>query len=285
MLGKILDGTALAEKIYKKVAEDVKKLREKGINPCLAVVQVGSVAASNVYVKKKQEACAKTGLVFRKIGLQEPISEAKLIGIVDELNNDESVNGIIVQLPLPKNIDETKIMRTINPMKDADGFHPTNIGKMFINREFLLPATPKGVIELLEGNSVKIEGEEVCVVGRSNVVGKPLAVLFMNRNATVTVCHKLTKDLKAHTINADIIAVAVGKPKLITADMVKEGVVVVDIGINRLPNGKLCGDVDFDGVKKKASLITPVPGGAGPMTVASLLENVVIAAKKQNGVD
>ena len=275
---KILDGKALSEKLVDSVKDKVYKLK-----PMLAVVLVGENPASMAYVRNKKRACERAGIDYSEFNYPTTITQEELLGKIDEINNDDSVNGLIVQLPLPDHIYVPAVIRAINPNKDVDGFHAYNIGKMFLNPEFedLPPATPLGIVKLLDYYNIPIQGKEVVVVGHSNIVGKPISIMMLNRNATVTTCHIYTKDLALHTKRADILIVAVGKEKLITSDMVKEGVVVIDVGINRNSEGKLCGDVDFDEVSKKASYITPVPGGVGPMTVAALVLNTVRATERQ----
>lgn len=245
---------------------------------------VGDNPASLSYIKQKRKACKKTGILWEQFDYDESITTKQLIDKIDELNNRKDIHGILVQLPLPKHIYEPDVIKSINPKKDVDGFTAYNIGKMFLSTEFehLPPCTPAGVIKLLDYYKIDVTGLDATIVGASNIVGKPLSAMLLNRNATVTTCHIHTKDLKANTKKADIVAVAVGKRNLITADMVKERVILIDIGINRTPEGKLKGDADFDEISKKASYITPVPGGAGPMTVACLMENTVTAAKRIN---
>ena len=252
------------------------------IHPKIAVVLVGKDPASLSYIKQKQKACNATNIEWVQFDLEESVTTEELIEKINELNEDESIHGILVQLPLPKHVFAPDVIKAIKPAKDVDGFTAYNIGKMFLSTDFedLAPCTPLGVIKMLEYYDIEIEGKEAVVVGHSNIVGKPLSTMLLNRNATVTTCHIHTKDLASHTKRADILCVGVGKAKLITADMVKDGAVVVDIGVNRMENGKLCGDTDFEEISKKASYITPVPGGAGPMTVACLMLNVVIAAKR-----
>jgi methylenetetrahydrofolate dehydrogenase (NADP+) / methenyltetrahydrofolate cyclohydrolase len=285
-MATILDGRKVSNSMLEEVKAEVGFLKEKGVDLKLVVVVVGEDPASKVYVKHKEKACAKTGVEFERVKFDEDLSQEDLIAKIEELNADASVNGMIVQLPLPKHMDPAIVIRAIDPRKDVDGFHAYNVGKMFLNKAFehLAPCTPKGMIRILEDYEVDLTGLEAVVVGRSNIVGKPIATMLTNRNATVTVCHRHTQDLAEHTRRADLIVVAVGKPGLITADMVKEGVIVLDVGINRLETGKLVGDVDFDGVAEKAGMITPVPGGVGPMTVACLLSNTVTAAKRQHGL-
>jgi methylenetetrahydrofolate dehydrogenase (NADP+)/methenyltetrahydrofolate cyclohydrolase len=275
---KILDGKSLSEKLIDSVKGKAAKLKPK-----LAVVMVGEDPASLVYVRNKKRACERAGIEYEELKFPTSITQDKLLKEIDKLNNDDSVNGFIVQIPLPEHIYLPEVIKAIDPQKDVDGFHAYNIGKMFLGPEFedLPPATPFGVVKLLDYYDIPIQGKEVVVVGRSNIAGKPISVMMLNRDATVTTCHRFTKDLASHTRRADILIVAVGKRNLITADMVKEGVVIVDIGTNKKEDGKLCGDVDFENVGKKASYITPVPGGVGPMTVAALILNTVRATERQ----
>lgn len=274
----LLDGKALSEKLIDSVKDETKKLAPK-----LAVILVGENPASLTYVKNKRKACERAGVDYEEKVFPPSITQEELIQEIETLNQDASVNGFIVQLPLPHHIYLPDIFRAIDPKKDVDGFHAYNLGKMFLSSEFedLPPATPAGIIKLLDHYDIPIQGKEVVVVGHSNIVGKPISVMMLNRNATVTTCHIYTQDLASHTRRADILIVAVGKAHLITGDMVKEGAVVIDVGTNRTEDGKLCGDVDFEAVSKKASYITPVPGGVGPMTVATLILNTVTAAKRQ----
>ena len=275
---KILDGKSLSEQLVDSIKEKAEKLKPK-----LAVILVGENPASMAYVRNKKKACERAGIEYAEYNFPTTITQEELLAKIDELNKDNSVNGLIVQLPLPDHIYVPDVIRAVEPSKDVDGFHAYNIGKMFLSPEFedLPPATPLGIVKLLDHYNIPIQGKEVVVVGHSNIVGKPTSMMMLNRNATVTTCHIFTKDLSAHTKRADILIVAVGKEKLITADMVKEGVIVVDVGMNRNKDGKLCGDVDFDEVSKKASYITPVPGGVGPMTVAALILNTVRATERQ----
>ena len=253
--------------------DEVEKLTEAGINACLAVIQVGNDPASTVYVNNKKKACAYVGINSRSYELPEDTSEQTLLDLVQKLNEDPEVNGILVQLPLPKQIDEDKVIRTISPDKDVDGFHPVSVGRLWIGEKGFLSCTPAGVIQLLKRSGIEIEGKECVIIGRSNIVGKPMSLLMLKENATVTIAHSRTKDLKEVTKRADILVAAIGKPKFVTADYVKEGAVVIDVGMDRDENGKLCGDVDFESVEPKVSAITPVPGGVGPMTVTMLLVN------------
>lgn len=284
---EILDGRKVSKEILLELKSEVDMLTKAHADPKLAVILVGRNPASLSYIKQKQKACALVGIEWEQFDYDEDITTQQLIDKVHELNNDETIHGILVQLPLPKHVYAPDVIKAIDPKKDVDGFTAYNLGKMFLSTEFedLASCTPLGVIRMLERYDIDVQGKEVVMVGHSNIVGKPLATMLLNRNATVTVCHVHTKDLASHTKRADILCVAVGKPNLITADMVKDGVVVIDIGINRLESGKLVGDCDFDEVSKKASYITPVPGGAGPMTVACLMENVVKAAKKLNNIN
>lgn len=281
----LLDGKKVSEEILEKVYHEVNRMKLDHIIPKIAVILVGKDPASLLYISRKQAACVKTGIDWVQFDYEPDVTTDELIEKIQELNTDPTIHGILVQLPLPKHIFTPNIIKAIDPKKDVDGFTAYNLGKMFLSTEFehLVPCTPLGVIRLLEHYDVKVEGKEVVVVGHSNIVGKPLSSMFLNRNATVTTCHIFTKDLASHTKRADILCTGVGKANLITADMVKEGVIVIDIGIVRLPNGKTVGDVDFVNVSKKASYITPVPGGVGPMTVACLMENTMNAAKRING--
>lgn len=275
---EILDGKKLSQELIDSVKEDAKKYAPK-----LAVILVGENPASLAYVRNKKKACERSGIEYEERNFPTSITKEELIKEIEAVNQDSSINGLIVQLPLPDHIYVPLIIRSIDPNKDVDGFHAYNIGKMFLSPEFedLPPATPLGIVKLLDHYNIPIQGKEVVVVGHSNIVGKPISMMMLNRNATVTTCHIYTKDLASHTKRADILIVAVGKAGLITGDMVKEGVIVVDVGINRTEEGKLVGDVDFEAVSKKASFITPVPGGVGPMTVAALILNTVSAAKRQ----
>jgi methylenetetrahydrofolate dehydrogenase (NADP+)/methenyltetrahydrofolate cyclohydrolase len=282
-----MDGKKISKEILQSLEGEVSALNKKHIYPQIAVILVGKDPASLLYVRKKQAACSEIGILWQQFDFDEKeVTTEKLIEKITELNEDEKVHGILVQVPLPKHVNTPLVMRAINPKNDVDGFTAYNLGKMFLSSDFehLVPCTPLGVMRMLEHHKINVEGKEVVIVGHSNIVGKPLAVMFMNRNATVTVCHKFTKNLAEHTKRADILCVGVGKINLITADMVKDGAIVIDIGINHTKDGKICGDVDFDGVSKKASLITPVPGGVGPMTVACLMENTVTAAKRLNNL-
>ncbi len=282
----ILDGKALSDKIKEEVKIEVEKLqKEENITPGLAVILVGDDAASAVYVGMKAKSCKKAGIYSVVHEMPSTIPQDEILDIIDRMNKNPNLDGILVQLPLPAHVDTTLILEAIDPIKDVDGFHPYNVGRMVSNLDAFLPATPYGVMELLKEYEINVLGKNICVVGASDIVGKPMAALMTNAKATVTVCNSKTKDLKSHTLNADIICVGAGVINLITEDMVKEGAVVVDIGINRLNNGKLIGDVDFINVSPKCSYITPVPGGVGPMTIAMLLKNTVKAAKKNKLVE
>lgn len=274
-MAKLIDGKLISTQIKDELKAEVAALKDKGIVPCLAVIQVGNDPASSVYVNNKKKACAYIGIESLSYELEENITQEALLGIIDELNFNEQVNGILVQLPLPKHIDEEAVIQAIAPEKDVDGFHPETVGNMCIGSKGFLPCTPAGVIQLLKRSDIAIEGKECVVVGRSNIVGKPMAILLLRENGTVTITHSRTKDLKEVTKRADILVAAIGKPKFITSDYVKEGAVVIDVGIHRNENNKLCGDVDFDDVVDKVSAITPVPGGVGPMTIAMLMNNCV----------
>ena len=272
-MAKIIDGKQISLDIKNELKEKVAKYKEQGIEITLAVVKVGNDPASAVYVRNKEKACEYVGINSKTLALPEETTEEELLNVVKELNEDKNVNGILVQLPLPKHIDESKVLLTIDSTKDVDGFHPVNVGNMVIGEDTFLPCTPAGIIEMIKRTDIDIEGKECVVIGRSNIVGKPMAMLMLKENATVTIAHSRTKGLKEVTKRADIIVAAIGKAKFVTADYVKEGAVVIDVGMDRDENGKLCGDVDFESVSKVASAITPVPGGVGPMTVTMLLVN------------
>lgn len=274
-MAQLIDGKLISTQIKDELKEEVARLKEKGVVPCLAVIQVGKDPASSVYVNNKKKACAYIGIESLSYELDEAISQEALLAIIDELNNNDMVNGILVQLPLPKHINEEAIIQAISPKKDVDGFHPETVGNMCIGSDGFLPCTPAGVIQLLKRSGITIEGKECVVIGRSNIVGKPMAILLLRENGTVTIAHSRTKDLKEITKRADILVAAIGKPKFITSEYVKEGAVVIDVGIHRNADNKLCGDVDFDDVVDKVSAITPVPGGVGPMTIAMLMNNCV----------
>ena len=279
-MAQLIDGKLISMQIKDELREEVAQLKEKGVVPCLAVIQVGKDPASSVYVNNKKKACAYIGIESLSYELEETISQEALLELIADLNQNEKVNGILVQLPLPKHIDENAVIETIAPAKDVDGFHPETVGNMCIGTRGFLPCTPAGVIQLLKRSNIDIEGKECVIVGRSNIVGKPMAMLLLRENGTVTIAHSRTKDLKEVTKRAEILVVAIGKPKFITKEYVKEGAVVIDVGIHRNENNKLCGDVDFDDVVDKVSAITPVPGGVGPMTIAMLMNNCVETARK-----
>ena len=272
-MAKIIDGKAISAEIKEELKEKVAEYKKQGVEITLAVVKVGNDPASAVYVRNKEKACEYVGITSRTLALPEETTEEELLKVVNDLTEDKAVNGILVQLPLPKHIDESKVLLAIDSNKDVDGFHPVNVGKMVIGEETFLPCTPAGIIEMLKRTDVEISGKECVVIGRSNIVGKPMSMLMLKENATVTIAHSRTKDLKEVTKRADILIAAIGKAKFVTADYVKEGAVIIDVGMDRDENGKLCGDVDFDSVSQVASAITPVPGGVGPMTVTMLLVN------------
>lgn len=275
----VLSGRKISKDIEKELKDDVKKLKEMGVEPGLAVILVGEDPASQTYVRSKERACKRIGINSTKIDYEASVTQSELLEKIVELNNDDSIHGILVQLPLPKHIDSNSVIDKIDPKKDVDGFHPANIGKMFLNdSEGFWSCTPYGVLEILDRYEIDVRGMEAVVVGRSNIAGKPMATMLLNRSATTTVCHSQTKDLAAHTKRADLIVASVGMPNLITAEMVKEGVVIIDVGINRLEDGSLVGDVAYEEVAKKASAITPVPGGVGPMTITMLMKNTVKSA-------
>lgn len=276
----IIDGKEVSAYIKQQVKLQTDSLKQQGIEPCLAVIIVEGDPASRVYVNNKKKACDACGIKSLEFSLAGDVKEDELLSLIEKLNNDGSVHGILCQLPLPKHIDEKKVIETISPEKDVDGFSAVNVGKIWLGDYDFSPCTPMGVMELLDYYKIDLEGKNCVIVGRSNIVGKPMAALLLERNATVTLCHSKTKDIASFTKNADVIIAAVGKANFVTADMVKTGAVVVDVGINRNAQGKLCGDVDFDNVKDKASYITPVPGGCGPMTIAVLMKNTLVAAKK-----
>lgn len=280
MTGKNLNGKEISLEIRGKLQNEVAALIGKGIKPGLAVILVGDNPASKTYVKSKQKSCREIGMESILIEMPSNTSEEKLLAEIKKLNENDDIHGILVQLPLPPHISEMKVIETISPEKDVDGFHPVNIGRMMTGQDTFLPCTPFGVMEMLKYAGIDPEGKHAVIIGRSNIVGKPMGQLLLGENATVTYCHSRTSDMKSLTKQADILVAAVGKPKMITADYVKEGAVVIDVGINRDENGKLCGDVDFDDVKEKASFITPVPGGVGPMTITMLLYNTVKSAKR-----
>ncbi len=283
-MGKIIDGKQVSADVKARIATEAAQLKEKGIEVGLAVVIVGEDPASKVYVRNKKLACEAVGFNSYEYALPEQTTEAQLLELVDNLNNDPKVNGILVQLPLPKHLNDKVIIDNISADKDVDAFHPVNVGKIMIGSYSFLPCTPAGVMELIHSTGVDVKGKECVVIGRSNIVGKPMAMLLLHESGTVTICHSKTEDLKAACKRADILVAAVGKAKMITSDYIKEGAVVIDVGMNRDENNKLCGDVDFEDCKDKAGYITPVPGGVGPMTIAMLMQNTLTAAKQQNGL-
>lgn len=282
-MANILDGKALSSKIRLDIKKDIDGLKANGITPGLAVILVGDNPASKTYVGMKEKACEETGVYSIVHKMPNSISQDKIHEIIHMINNNDNIDGVLVQLPLPPHVDTSKILEAIDPDKDVDGFHPFNVGRLVAGLDSFVPCTPLGVMKLLEEYDIKLQGLDVCIVGASNIVGKPMMNLMLNAGATVDICHIFTKNLKEHTIKADMLVVGVGKAGLITEDMVKDGAIIVDIGINRLENGKLVGDVDYDTVSPKCSYITPVPGGVGPMTIAMLLSNTLKAAKKRKG--
>ena len=275
----LIDGKELAKKTRQNLKIDCDNLKVKGIIPKLAVIMVGDNPASKVYVKNKSKACEEVGIEYEEFLLDEKITQKDLISLIEQLNEREDVTGILLQSPIPAHLDINEAFRTISPKKDVDGFHPVNVGKLTLGQDTFVSCTPYGVIKMFEEYNINLEGKNVVIIGRSNIVGKPLIQCCLNKNATVTVCHSRTKDLAEYTKRADIVIVAIGRAEFLKEDMVKDGVVVIDVGINRGEDGKLCGDVDFKNVSKKASYITPVPGGVGPMTIAMLMNNVIKAAK------
>lgn len=279
-----IDGRAVSARVREEVAREVRELAKQGVLPGLAVVLVGNDPASRTYVNNKKKACAEAGIYSEEYTLPASTSQRELTDLIRKLNAKKEISGILVQSPLPDGLDEEAVVEEIDPDKDVDAFHPANVGRILIGNPRFLPCTPAGVIELLRSQKIEIAGKHCVILGRSNIVGKPMALLMLHEDATVTVCHSKTKNLKACCREADILISAVGRQKFVTADMVKPGAVVIDVGINRNENGKLCGDVDFDSVESVASCITPVPGGVGPMTIAMLLKNTVTAAKIQNSV-
>ena len=284
MKAQLIDGKLISAEIKAEAAEEAAALKEQGIEPCLAVVLVGDNSASKVYVSNKQKACEAVGIKSVSHVLPEATTEEELLKLIDELNADKSVHGILVQMPVPKHIDDRKVIMAISPDKDVDCFHPVNVGYLHTGAKGFLPCTPAGIIELIKRSGHSIEGKNCVIIGRSNIVGKPVAMLLMQENGTVTICHSKTKDLAGICRGADIIVSATGKVNTVTADMVKEGAIIIDVGMNRNAEGKLCGDVDFENVKEVAGAITPVPGGVGPMTIAMLMKNCNTAARIQNGL-
>ena len=281
-MATIMDGKALSLKLKEQMKQRIAQLKQQGINPKLVVVLVGDNSASQVYVRNKHKSCGEVGIESEVITMPEQTTQQELLEVVERLNQDETVDGILVQLPLPKQIDEKTVLRSILPEKDVDGFHPVNVGLLSIGDECFAPATPSGIIAMFQEYGIDIARKNCVVIGRSNIVGKPMAMLLLKNNATVTICHSKTEDLASYTRRADVVIVATGRRHTLTAEMVKEGAVVVDVGMNRNEQGKLCGDVDYEEVKEKASFITPVPGGVGPMTITELLENTIQAAQRHH---
>lgn len=282
-MSRLIDGKVISAAVKERVKNEVAQLSGKGITVGLAVIIVGEDPASKIYVANKKKACEALGIVSEEYALPESTTEKELLALIDTLNAKKSINGILCQLPLPHHLDEKRIINAISPEKDVDAFHPVNVGRIMIGDYDFVPCTPAGIMEMLAYENIETEGKRCVVIGRSNIVGKPMAMLLLHKNGTVTICHSRTKNLKEICLDADILVAAVGKAKFVTADMVKEGAVVIDVGMNR-ENGRLCGDVDFEAVKDKASAITPVPGGVGPMTIAMLMQNTLTAAKRQNGI-
>ncbi|MFD1204408.1 bifunctional methylenetetrahydrofolate dehydrogenase/methenyltetrahydrofolate cyclohydrolase FolD [Sporosarcina contaminans] len=279
MTAKLIDGVAIGKELRSEINDGVRKLLEKGCQPGLAVILVGNNPASHTYVRNKEKSSIEVGMKSEVIRLPEEVTEAELLKQIESLNADDTIHGILVQLPLPKHIDEDLVIQAIDPKKDVDGFHPVNVGKMLIGQQTFLPCTPYGIMELLDRSGVDIAGKHAVVIGRSNIVGKPMGQLLLQKDATVTYCHSKTKDLSSITKQADVIVAAIGKSKFITDEHIKEGAVVIDVGMNRDENGKLCGDVDTEKAKAVAAAITPVPGGVGPMTITMLLKNTLRSAE------
>lgn len=284
-MAQIIDGKAVSKAVRQRVAAETEELKKKGITPGLAVILVGDDPASQVYVRNKERACEEVGFYSEKYTLPENTTQEELNALVDKLNARKEISGILCQLPLPKHLDDKAVINRIDPKKDVDAFNPENVGAIMIGDYHFLPCTPAGVMELIHSTGVEITGKKAVVIGRSNIVGKPMAMLLLHENATVEITHSKTKNLADITRTADILVAAIGKAGFVTADMVKEGAVVIDVGMNRNAEGKLCGDVDFDDVSKKCSYITPVPGGVGPMTISMLMQNTLTAAKIQNSVE
>ena len=278
-MAEIIDGKELAKKVRKELKKEVEVLKAKGINPKLAVIMVGNDPGSTVYVRNKSKACEKVGIEFEEFLFEETIEEKELLDLIDKLNEDDSIHGILLQCPVPKHIDVNKAFRRISPNKDVDGFNPINVGNLTIGEDAFISCTPYGVVKMFEEYNIETEGKRAVILGRSNIVGKPMIQCMLNKNSTVTVCHSRTQNIGEVIKEADIVIAAIGKPNFVKADMVKDGAVVIDVGINRLDDGTITGDVDYEKVAEKASYITPVPGGVGPMTIAMLLNNVVKAAK------
>lgn len=280
-MAEVIDGKAIAAELREEIAADTKVLVEQGVTPGLAVVLVGEDPASRVYVSMKEKACAAAGIISDEHKLPAETSEADLLALIEKLNADERIDGILVQLPLPDHIDESKILDAISPAKDVDGFHPYNVGRLATGNPLFQPCTPYGVMKMLERTGVELKGKEVVVVGRSNIVGKPVALMCLAEHATVTICHSRTQDLDKKVAAADVVIAAVGRPEMVKGDWIKKGAVVIDVGVNRVGEKKLVGDVDYAGASENASAITPVPGGVGPMTITMLLYNTVVSAKRR----
>ena len=281
---QIINGKEVSASVKAQVKAECEELKKQGVTPGLAVIIVGEDPASQVYVRNKEKACEECGFYSRKYALPEETSQEELNRLIIELNNDKSINGILCQLPLPKHLDDKEVINLIDPIKDVDAFHPENVGRIMIGDYNFLPCTPAGIVELIKSTGVEISGKKAVVIGRSNIVGKPMAMLLLHENATVEITHSKTKNLEEVAAGADILVVAIGKAKFVKSNMVKEGAVVIDVGMDRDENGKLCGDVDFEDVKDKCSFITPVPGGVGPMTISMLMKNTLTAAKIQNDI-
>lgn len=281
-MGEMMNGKKIAKETREKLKIKCDELKEKGINPKFAAIMIGNDTASQIYIRNKSKACEEIGIEFEEYLLSENIEQKELIEKIKGLNNRKDIHGILLQSPIPANLDINEAFRTIAPEKDVDGFNPLNIGKLCLNQDTFVSCTPYGIMKLFEAYGIELEGKDVTIVGRSNIVGKPLIQCCLRKNATVTVCHSKTKDLKKHTKDADVVIMAIGKSKFLKADMIKEGAVVIDVGINRDSEGKITGDADFDNILSKASFITPVPGGVGPMTIAMLMNNIIKAAEMQN---
>ena len=283
-MSEIIDGKNLAKEIRESLKVEANKLKEKGIIPHLSVIMVGDNDASKVYVRNKSKACEEIGIEFKEYLLPNDTKQEELISLIEKLNKDKNVNGILLQSPIPKPLNIQEAFNTIDPKKDVDGFNPYNVGNLCIGQDGFIPCTPYGIMKMFEKYNIEIDGRKVAIIGRSNIVGKPMAQCMISKNATVTICHSRTRELKKELKDADIIISAAGKRNMVTEDMVKEGAVIIDVGMNRNDEGKLCGDVDFEKLKEKASYITPVPGGVGPMTIAMLMSNVIKATKEQNNI-
>ena len=281
---EIIDGKKLAKTTRENLRLEVEELKENGINPKLAVIMVGNNSASQIYVRNKSRACEDVGIEYEEYLLDSKITQKELIELIEKLNNDKTVNGILLQSPIPSNLDINEAFRTISSEKDVDGFNPVNVGKLVLNQDTFVSCTPYGIMKMFEEYDIDLTGKNVVILGRSNIVGKPLIHCCLNKNATVTSCHSKTQNIAQKAKEADVLISAIGKANFVTADMAKDGAVVIDVGINRLDNGKITGDVDFESVKEKASYITPVPGGVGPMTIAMLMNNVIKATRRQNGM-